>query len=1190
MNVIFVPYIAPTVTIQLCTGPVDIWSQFLLPAPPWTEGRDYGEAQLSFNGSLLDHSDAIILDDCSIFVAGYNYWYRVAALGLFSNYSRVFSVSTDGGGTFSTLADFYPYQISDPDFFEVQLLLPCDGENQSTIFTDVSLSDRPMDRTGNVEISTSRSKWGGASAYFPGGGAWLYAPMGTGDFGTTDFTIEGWFSWSSLINGGLFHVYPGTPAGATSGLALGYDGTNFQIYTGNSTYARAYTPVVDTWYHIALVRSSGLLQLYVDGIAQGAAITDGVDYGGNGINLGLYYGTTTTFSGYVDDFRVTANTARYTGDYTVPSAPLVRPKFGEYDPLLFTHSVNGMALAENGNTVYVLHNTSDYDGQYDFSSVTGLKNYLITSKTTDLGNTWSHEISNINQIATTAAIYTPTGLFHVGSDIKTYIENSETASNLYISVSTDHGASWDSYLAMENTQAQPVAYEGYATLPTSIAEVQGNCGVLFNGFDTVTGNSVIYFLKPTSVSTWDTRVLYDRNGADFTYHSNHDDYTYARVKLLPLQSAPGTILAFYCDYGSSIHLFRSTDSGNTWSEPSQVYPITAFDQITPDVTLSRVSYGTLINTQVEAWPSWMNNSPQGTEWNSQGWDNLSNVSTRVYDTFYNITGLSANTILSQDLVMHTVSSNRYFRFKFTDWGTSELGGSFAYTRQEIDSAGANINSLVTVIKPETEAISDFDNIGWGPNYDAVELANGRVVVVLCAWVPPDLGFNALKYVISTDAGLTFTQHGWGTNASAYGENFSDKYDNYGYRALASGNDVVLVGSTYDQNNVIRITPLAGTEPPPMPPVPVTMPFEFIWSSPEYASTLTISVTGNTNVEVNWGDGTVTQYLYTGPQTLSHTYGSAGGVFTVSVMGQTESLKVGSWTGLDRLTEVTSFGNLVNLTSLVECFVDAVNLANVPETLPGSVSNIAGMFSGCTSLNDANISYWNTANVINMSQLFKNIAIFNQPLGSWNTSNVTDMSWMFGISGASGSFDQDISGWDTGNVTNTTCMFYSQASFNQNLNSWNMSKVTNMDTMFNNATAFNQDLNSWNTSNTTIMNNMFGGATMFNGNISNWNTSNVTITASMFYGAQNFNQNIGSWDISNVTNTQAMFTSAWSFNQDISGWNTANVTDMSQMFWAANTFNQDLSSWCVTNIASEPSDFSTGATAWTLPKPVWGTCP
>ena len=76
----------------------------------------------------------------------------------------------------------------------------------------------------------------------------------------------------------------------------------------------------------------------------------------------------------------------------------------------------------------------------------------------------------------------------------------------------------------------------------------------------------------------------------------------------------------------------------------------------------------------------------------------------------------------------------------------------------------------------------------------------------------------------------------------------------------------------------------------------------------------------------------------------------------------------------------------------------------------------------------------------------------------------------------------------------------------------------------------------------------------------------------------------------VTDMSAMFYWTWSFNQDIGGWDTSNVTDMSWMFADAHSFNQNLSGWCVPLIASEPFWFDTDADDWTLPRPVWGTCP
>ena len=130
--------------------------------------------------------------------------------------------------------------------------------------------------------------------------------------------------------------------------------------------------------------------------------------------------------------------------------------------------------------------------------------------------------------------------------------------------------------------------------------------------------------------------------------------------------------------------------------------------------------------------------------------------------------------------------------------------------------------------------------------------------------------------------------------------------------------------------------------------------------------------------------------------------------------------------------------------------------------------------------------------------------------------------------------------------------------------------------------------------TSLASLFYGCSTLNDSDIASWDVSTVTDMNLMFRDCAAFNQDISGWDVSACTDLSGMFRGATVFNQDISGWqiNASVVTSgMANMFRDAAAFNQDLAHWRVDGIASEPTNFSTGTTAWndTL-HPIWGYYP
>jgi hypothetical protein len=105
-----------------------------------------------------------------------------------------------------------------------------------------------------------------------------------------------------------------------------------------------------------------------------------------------------------------------------------------------------------------------------------------------------------------------------------------------------------------------------------------------------------------------------------------------------------------------------------------------------------------------------NNNPYN--YNSFGWESLSTVSTRTYDTLrVSLNNNVGSNILYKELVMRIISTSQYFKIRFTKWTQGGNGGGFQYERQEIDSNGNEIDDFVIFTK--TDYGSEVDVIVEG---------------------------------------------------------------------------------------------------------------------------------------------------------------------------------------------------------------------------------------------------------------------------------------------------------------------------------------------------------------------------------------------------------------------------------------------------------------------------------------------
>lgn len=248
-----------------------------------------------------------------------------------------------GSGTFAIAANTTLYAKWAVVNYSVSVL-NFNGDNESTTITDES--GKTWTAAGDAQLDTSEKKYGTASLLLDGTGDYATTPD-SADFNNPnadDFTHEAWVNLAALV-------------GAQRVVACGSeaDGQYEMLFWGVSIWGgvprinfawRSPTEYVDiasdeiaistgTWYHLAVVRSGGVIKLFFHGTLLGTfygstSVGTTLNCGSTGLIIGARYGVNSgtiieNLSGRIDGVRISKGIARWTENFTPPAAEYPYP-------------------------------------------------------------------------------------------------------------------------------------------------------------------------------------------------------------------------------------------------------------------------------------------------------------------------------------------------------------------------------------------------------------------------------------------------------------------------------------------------------------------------------------------------------------------------------------------------------------------------------------------------------------------------------------------------------------------------------------------------------------------------------------------------------------------------------------------------------------------------------------------------
>lgn len=272
----------------------------------------------------------------------------------------------------------------DANFKNVTMLLHGNGTNgaQNNTFLDSSTNNFTITRNGNTTQGTFTPYGSNFSNYFGGSADYLSTPASANmNIGTGDFTYETWVFPTSFSSARALISFANTNVFYLNTSGIPYYG----IYLVSDTAIGSTAVALNTWSHLAFVRSGTTLTCYINGTSVGS-ITTASSIGSSILTnyIGYHQGGN-YWAGYLSNARVVKGTAVYTGSFTPSTTPLTAisgtslltcqsNRFIDNSTNAFTITVNGSPSVQrfspfSPTTAYstsVIGGSGYFDGSGDY--------------------------------------------------------------------------------------------------------------------------------------------------------------------------------------------------------------------------------------------------------------------------------------------------------------------------------------------------------------------------------------------------------------------------------------------------------------------------------------------------------------------------------------------------------------------------------------------------------------------------------------------------------------------------------------------------------------------------------------------------------------------------------------------------------------------------------------------------------